>query len=819
MYGEGVMFKFISKNALSVYRKNPKFAIKVYNKLPSSIRKIIKDGVDALTPLKEIKRLSVLHLMPLDSFGSEVIFAPFHDPDISPSIPIYVSAEDEANCHVNYSWCWTVLSWDKYKNPKTEVTLSLKCGIELNSFDKLLICLSMDERIAVNVGINQNNKWVKNNANFHGANGRQEIKIQLEKGTLDEIKLYFSSNVDFHRTVRVSWFGLQDSVMVNQLHGKKIVYNSDWPGLIKPSEEWGDVKFDIGLFFDENDIEILRKKRTCYGWDKNYKLLQEKANEYMSRHPEIDVGDYLPFNDTRYLREREFGKTPYYFEALVLAFVGLLDNDKSKINHSLRYLMCMIHTRYWTQSAESRLPGSSWDQRCFLEEMTTSSVSILADWLSFALTDRAKELIRQNIWDKGLSVIERDLMKYDYLYLINQGAVFCRARILGGLYLKKRWPRVNNLVERSFEDMMKCIKNYIEKDGATHEGPGYFCQFSQAVLHAIIAYSRYKKKDPGRLIKKIFANCDRYVEIMSGSSPCTMIPEGDCRTNFFGGDAIPILAKYFPGRAYGNILESCISTGNLFALTGTLSNSGGIIGFIYGPDNINKSQCVAPTFIKANKIGHLSSFRKNNNRSLLIHLTGSVPRPSHSHFDKGSIVVEFDGIPTFIDPGMIEYYFAGASELKRSYMHNVITPVSDNGVYLDQVFPQKAIIACGKGDEKSFYAKIDISNVWRKKMSRCFRSVRSDDVNFIEINDEGVFLEESALSFHLHSPFKFEIYDNKITINNGKSCFFIEATWAEEFFCRTEYIGLKHNSINSLEIRGVKSKYFNIKTSIKRIMD
>ncbi|MBW2219571.1 MAG: hypothetical protein JRF40_08800, partial [Deltaproteobacteria bacterium] len=535
-------------------------------------------------------------MFPLDSAWAEVIFAPFHDPEVSPTLPVKFEQIKAQCCGIDFSWCWTVLSWAECPKQEDAAFLNLITDIEVRQYDGLIICIAIAQETSVRFEIKHNNPWKAFGEGYRGTGKRMEILLPIEEGILNEVRLYFTSETLLSQSVQISWFGLQNSELIQRMRDHKLEYNPEWPGLIKPMSDWGLVKFEIGLLFCESEIEKLRRKKELPGWDDNFRFLEDKAKEYLERRPETDLTDYLPFNDSRYLREYEFGKTPYYFEALVLGFVGLINQDKEIMAHALRYLMCMVHTKHWTQSAESRLAGSSWDQRCFLEEMTTTSVSLLSDWFAFALTDRAKVLIRQSIWDKGLAIIERDLMKYEYLYYINQGAVFCRARILGGIYLEKSWPRVGKYVERAFSDMTHCLKNYIEKDGGTHEGIGYFCQMLQAVLPATIAYAHKKGKTIEKYIKKYFSRCENYVATMSGSIPGTVLVEGDCRTNYFCGDAIPILAGFFPGGVCEKILGSCIASGSVFSVTGTLSNSGGIIGFVYGPDEIVQPECVAPVF-------------------------------------------------------------------------------------------------------------------------------------------------------------------------------------------------------------------------------
>ena len=784
-----------------------------YNNLPDSCKRQLKKFLRNAEEHNYKKINSVF--WPLDSAWCEAVFAPFHDPEVADTLKVNLIPRSSKKCKLTHFWCWTLLSWEEALPGMLAASLYLKTDIDTTSYNYLLLCITMPKDVEMQVCYKLNETWCGPFGYFPGKGIRMEVKVPITKGRLTKLKLDFKANGQGPRGVYLSWFGLQNSILLNSVISQKKSFDPSWPGLIKDPDTWKDVKFSLGLLFDERDIDHLRKKKELPVWSDHFEFLEEKAKEYLSREPERDLGDYLPVNDTRFLRDREHGKTPYYFEALVLAFVGLTKDDIQYTMHALRYLMCMLHTRYWTQSAESRIPGSTWDQRCFLEELTTTSVSLLADWLDFALTDRARHLIVQTIWDKGLSIIERDLMKYVYVQHINQGSVFCRARILGGLHLERSWPNVTDYVDRAFKEMTSNLSKYIESDGGMHEGIGYFCQTLQAVLPSMIAYARSRRLRPSSLIKKYFSNCEDYLKTMSSTTPGKAIPTGDCRTDSFCGDGIPILARFFPGSAFEKILRPCIDTHNIFKVTGTLTNSGGITGFIYGPDHIPEPSCVVPTFSILKKTGHMASLRQKDGHSTRIHLVGSKPNPSHSHLDKGSIILELDAIPILIDRGMVEYYFAESYELKRSYMHNVLTPLNNDGTFADQLPPTKPIIPKGKGDGFRLKVKINLSNVWRHVMDYHVRELHSDTPEELKIIDIGRLLNRRCVVFHLHSRFPFNIKDNNnITINAERYLLNIRAEWATKAEVKKYLIDLSHTPCYHLALYSQPLKEFKISTKL-----
>ena len=91
-------------------------------------------------------------------------------------------------------------------------------------------------------------------------------------------------------------------------------------------------------------------------------------------------------------------------------------------------------------------------------------------------------MIEQALWDRGLSIIVRDIMKFDYLHRINRGPWFGRARILGGLMLEASWPHTDGYPDREMHKMVEGLSGYLLEDGGTDEGVGYLAMTMHAVL-------------------------------------------------------------------------------------------------------------------------------------------------------------------------------------------------------------------------------------------------------------------------------------------------------------------------------------------------
>lgn len=754
-------------------------------------------------------------IYPLSPFCEEMVFAPFHDPVISSSLDFKLNKLSALQCEVKRIWCYTNLIWESAEPGSVAIEFNLKSNVKISEYNQLILCLSVPANVTFFTVICIDDKWIKNNIKYTGEGERTELQIPITGISLTGIKLNFISNEIGHHVVHLSWFGLQNKILIDRLTASQKLFDWNWNALIKNPDEWPEIQFEKGLLFNPNQLTELRIKKNSPLWKEHYLYLEEQANLYLSRIPEHDLGEYLPVNDGRYIREREKNRSPYHSEALVLGFVGLINNNKEMMYHSLRYLCCMLHTRFWVQSAESKLCGSTWDQRCFMEEMTTTSVVLLADWFSFALTDQSKQLIQQSIWDKGLATIERDMMKHEYLYRCNQGIGFCRARILGGLYLQDTWPRVGNYVEKAYTDLNEIMDGYLNKDGGIDEGIGYFCQSFQAALPAFIAYANNQGLDFRKILKKKFKKTIKYIASMSSTAQGKAIPTGDCRTEYFCGDVIPIMAAIFPQSVFGGQLKPCLEKGSIFAVTGMMANSGGILGFIYGPEEISEINFEIPDFIRLPDTGILSSNRYTSKNSVRIHLQGSRENPSHSHFDKGSFVVEVDQHPVLIDPGMSSYASINAASLPQSSLHNVLTPVFENNVYPDQDIPSKPVIPKGHGTNTNLNAKIDLSNVWRSHMCSYTRYIKSNQIDEFSITDSGILKLPGYLAFHLQSVMPFEIKENSVFLKTKKFTLCITADWATTIHQEQKIIDLVERDVYTLIMMSDVLARFNLITQFK----
>jgi len=744
---------------------------------------------------------------------AESIFAPLHDPVIAEHLPLRLEPGAATGLKREFGWDGTKLSWDNAGVGAVAARLEMPVQGLPERFDHFVFCHVAPSEVSLTYEACHQGKWVPLGAPVAGKGGRHEVTFPIGARPVEAVRVTFTALGAGHVMISLQWWGLARAALVAELEAARPKYDGRWEGLILPPEAWPEVKLARGLLFNESDLPALREKRTAPYWDAHWKLLEEKARHYLARRPEDDLDSFLPQTDQRYIRASEQGRATYFSEPVILGFVGLVNGDRAMGFHALRYLMCLVHTTWWAQSAESRARGSVWDQRCFNEEMATTAAALLLDWYDFALTPRARILAQQVLWDKGVAVIERDMMKWDYVFTMNQGPWFCRARLLAGLYLETVWPRMKPHTELALADLRAGMENYILPDGGTDEGLGYFSVTLHAVLPGLLAYARARGVDVKTLLPTHFAETGRFVAALSAMEPGRVLTEGDNTIDLIVGDTIPMLAAIFPGDVFSRVVAACLMQRRPAGYYDQYFFEG-VFAFIAGPGRLAPPETIVPTFAALSQTGHLTSRRCTPaGRTVRLHMVGAKARASHTHFDKGSFLLELDRAPVLLDRGQVRYDDLRSYTLKRTELHNTLTPVTADGGYVNQAGVLEATIPAGEGDECRLRARIDLTHVWRGVMAHCTRDLVADTVEEFHVLDRGELLAPSALVFNLHTREPWEISGCEAVLLLEGWELTLRAPWADSLSQREDSIDFRLQPVWHLECRLNQTKAFDLKTS------
>ncbi|RKX34538.1 MAG: hypothetical protein DRP71_06840 [Verrucomicrobia bacterium] len=714
---------------------------------------------------------------------AESILAPFHDERIAVHLPFCSRPAKAGTFRHESGWDSTRLLWDACPGGEIAGHADLQIDSLPDRFDQLIFCLVIPLRVEVSFKARLDGNWEALGESIEGEGGRAEVTRPLKAGTLTALRIIVRALEEGPNLLLLHWWGVGDSALLRKLEATGLELDGRWDGLLRPEETWGNPEFARGLLFSETDLPILREKANRPTWRKHFEKMEDRARRSLERDPlEDHLGDFLPWCDHRFLRAREHDRKSWMADPVLCALVGLVREDKALIRHALHTLMCFVHTRNWCQSAESRARGCTWDQRCFLEEAATTTCALLYDWLYFALTDRARDLVRTALWDKGLAIIQRDMVKWEYLYSMNQGPWFCRARILAGLVLEPAWPRVRPYTEQALADLQEGMARYILSDGGVDEGVAYFNVTLRAVLPACLAYARVRKRVIHDILPPQLAKSGQFIAIMSSMTPGGALLDGDNAHDRITGDAMAIMAALYPDDVYTRMAAGTLlhRHGETYLRQHMID---GPFAFIAAPDDLPEPTCVVPTFGQLPETGHLTSRRSlGDGTEVRIHLAGCKANASHTHFDKGAVTLELDRTPALIDRGVCRYDDQRSLTLKRTELHNVLAPESPEGTPISQFSATEGIIPSGRGDSTILQATIDLTNVWRGIMVSCIRRVESLSPMEFTIHDEGEFGSPHTLIFHLHTrePWTIDEENRSATLETGDNQVVLHAPWATE---------------------------------------
>ena len=166
------------------------------------------------------------------------------------------------------------------------------------------------------------------------------------------LRVEFCAREATSQDVKLIWFALRNSRLAAEIQRNKVRWNSNWPGLIKPEAEWGTLEFRRGLLLKNDQLASLRAKKDLPFWREHFARLEAAACKAMARNPEDELflSDYAPFSDERYVRESERGRTGFYYDALRLAVVGLVNEDRARSEE---------HTSELQSPCNLRMPSSA----------------------------------------------------------------------------------------------------------------------------------------------------------------------------------------------------------------------------------------------------------------------------------------------------------------------------------------------------------------------------------------------------------------------------------------------------------------------------
>ncbi|MBI2441718.1 MAG: heparinase II/III family protein, partial [Lentisphaerae bacterium] len=446
-----------------------------------------------------------------------------------------------------------------------------------------------------------------------------------------------------------------------------------------------------------------------------------------------------------------------------LALAGLLDGDAKLLRHAARWMLSVASCEYWSNDFAGELAGTRFHHAAFTEAHVTEWMALALDWAGSALTEEGQAVVRDAISRRGLPHVQHVFAESEYIRSMNQGIAFNTGRILGLLALRHAWPRVEVRLREARDDAWEMFDKTFTRDGGSVEGPAYWLYTLQVGLLGILALARHDGRRPADLVpRKMRRAPSSPFAFASTANPGMSLPIADNHGGAIcSGGLAAMFTRVFPGKASNRLAAWALRQPALY---------GGVAqAIIFGPTRVQKITSLVPEFLVQKKTGHLVVCRNlpgvGRVRLQLYGAPGGSG--SHSHDDRGNILLEAGGEGVLVDRG-IGNYNNPRMLVKRPEAHNVCVPaMPDGSVPRQSLDHPNDIVPRAAYRRGVLRAVIETTAAWPRHVKACRRRVFSPSPGVFEIADELELTRSLPATFHLHTPFAMQ-REGKTFVLKGK---------------------------------------------------
>lgn len=693
---------------------------------------------------------------------AEAVLAAFFDPGLSPLDEWKLSAgpgtKGLRRLH-NYTICW---GWDSAEPGKPAFRWSWEGSVDVSGHDGMFVQAAFPSTTTMTLTARLDGRW-QTIVTAKGCDTHDDYSGPFSGSRLEALRIEVTPATAAPGAFASFYLGVHDARRLADwiAYENPTVYPSEWPEFIKPESEWGAYAPEMGLSLEAAELEGLRRKIGRPPYRGLADALRAEVRASLAEKPETMIRRYVPCGPKPYAysaRERDRG-IPLWSVMDQCAFFGMVDRDSALVRMAARYLVSMVHSKLWTESfVEHDFPGSAMNWRSFYQNLACLAAVNALDWIGFALTDHAKEVIRHDVFFKALAPLEYDFVRNEYIYQMNQAVVFSFGRIAALLALNKEWPRAGARIDLARRDLDETAHRIISADGGYGEGPGYYTGVMFYMLGSYLFLARHLGVAPETLVPPgALKGADYFGTFVSTAGAAARIPLSDGPGTELPTDWIAMFARVTGDPRWKGFLASRLESdmAPLFAgVANRVWRGSGVRTLVYGPEDLSAREPIVPRFRIHADSGHATCRRQSDIGVVRLHVSGASAQEGHSHADKGAIVLEAAGLTLLTDRGTPVYSDPITSIIKETRWHNALTVEAPDGSELSQVNPcPAAVCPTGSGDEHALSLRVDLTPAWGEPVKSMVRSVDSPDPLHFTLRDEVRLSTERRVVFHLNSHY------------------------------------------------------------------
>ena len=608
--------------------------------------------------------------------------------------------------------------------PHSVVTAQRECNINLGRFDEIYVEAKIPDYINLRLIINGieiiNKAGTGEMDEYFGKTAEKDIK---------SIKIEFSNNGENLYDAMVTHIGVRDSKFPSEeeIKGKNTV--PDWEGCFEKNPE---IKLLSGSFTESG--EKLREKMKSPFFKATYERTKKFAQMYMDKCPEENIGNVITADSDQ-----------FYSGAATLAFIGFIEKDMNMLKMAARYALSLASIKTWYQEEKELAVGITWNGRVFQTAYASFGISLFLEFGGSILTWHGKNYLYEALAVKGLSRLDGDFKRMEYIYHMNQGLAFSPGYIYALLALCVRFPRYKKRIEEIEEDVFEMLSGTVNPDGGMVEGLGYYSYTIESYCLTAYALASFRGKSISDYIGGRLEKASNFALAMTGGNN-TFRTVGDAGRYGFAAHICMFMYQATENPVWAKYYRDCF----LKNPDGQLA-AGWYLGYLIYGEEINRHEDIKEdkgdkfycfpdcgyTYLKRDEVEFFSISGKSF---------------SHCHSDKGSFTVDVCGEPVLIDRGMCGYSKACADEISASAAHNMAVPVA-GGYMLNQNSQHgySSQMKLSRFENGFFEWVCDNDNVWDKSIVRKnVRTIKSNNPYEYEITDEFEFEKPTSVAFLLN---------------------------------------------------------------------
>lgn len=660
-----------------------------------------------------------------------------------------VSVPPSAAATVKQTWSGVRISIEKALPGEAAVVMERKCDISIEDYDIFRVFAPIPQWavLTATAVIDGEEQTLLDHVQGKGVN--DEYDGALRGKHLTYLRLQFAVSEEKSAGIDLFWLGLSNREAQERMEARKSPYNAEWKGFL--NDEIENFTPEIGIFFDGDELEGIREKVTHGHLQEAFRQIREKALEDMKLNPEAEVGEFVPTEDRRWCRNRDVKRVCTAGKMERLAFVGMVDKNREMCRMAARMALAAAHNRYWCESVMGTMPGTTWHHASFTEEVYSRACALVLDWAGFCFTPHGKQFLRDAIVIKGLSRIESDFKRAEYLRAMNQGIVFSSGRIMALLALSHTFPRYKSLLEEAEKDLYEMADTYVLEDGGILEGPHYWDYTFEHVLPLVYALARYHGKPfeeyASDTIKKVG---DYPLGILStvGDGTAYLALNDSLMEETIAPSLMAAYSRISDRAEWKSLYRAMIKSG---------SSRHDLYHILLSPERVEEAgPVIQPKFLLLPKTGEVSSVRRDPQLGFVHFHMSSGPVPSlgaHCHGDKGSFILEAAGEHLAVDAGRPHYGSSEGAFVHYANRHNLLCPENHDGSVIHQnTRPGGGRIASAAEEDGVLLLCSDQLYAWPEGLFKtCLRRVVSPWPDLYLLEDWMEMDHPKAMSFRLNS--------------------------------------------------------------------